>query len=767
MDKQITTASSDWMNLPAAPMAWTSRDAGVAAPQPGSVIDYWRMLRSRKLLIGTLGLAGLLVGVAAALLQPPLFRTAATLEIQDAKDDVVAMKIFDPTPDTAPADGLSEIQTQVKILQSRTLIERALGKAHIKSTRELFSVPGRGVPWRAFGTYVNEENSESLAENTSKHLKVSTSGQTRIVELSFEAANPEAATRFVNALAGEYIAQNIEARWQMNRDTSEWLVGQLDDLRHKLESSEGALQAYAKQQGLLHTNDNQIVSQQKLGQLQEELTRAQADRIEKGSRFEVARKASPESVPDVMNDSNVRALQTNLADLERKDAELGVTFKPGYSDEKKIHAEIETIEAAISEKHAAIIERINNELQESERREQLLSGAYARQAKLVMDDSEKSIQYDMLKHEVDTNRQVYESMLQRVKESSISSAIKASNVRIIDLANVPQHPFKPSLVSNAGAGFLCGILLGSLGLVVRARTDGRIKEPGDAALLLGIPELGVIPAVPPLHKLVAGSLSLTSLDRHDGNVELFSGKHIYPMVSDSFRAVLTSIVFGSPREGPIALVITSPSCAEGKTTTALNLAVTLANMNRRVLLIDGDTRSPRLHEIFGLGNLTGLTELLTRPYVDAKSAGLAISETAVKGLSVLTSGPSVQNGANLLYSKTLPWLISHYREHYDMVIIDTPPALSMPDARILGRFADGVVLVARAARTTRDAIHATFHRFVEDHTCVLGIVLTDWNMKASSSNYYYSAYGAKAIEAPRENLKGAQHGSADRDPVIS
>jgi capsular exopolysaccharide synthesis family protein len=497
------------------------------------------------------------------------------------------------------------------------------------------------------------------------------------------------------------------------------------------------------------------------------LTRAQADRIEKASRFEVARKASPETVPGVMNDSNVRALQTNLADLERKDAELGVTFKPGYSDEMKIRAEIATIEAAISQKHAAIIDRINNELQESKRREQLLSDAYARQTKLVMEDSEKSIQYDMLKHEVDTNRQVYESMLQRVKESSISSAIKASNVRIIDLANVPQRPFKPSLISNAGAGFFCGILLGILGLVVRARTDGRIKEPGDAALLLGIPELGVIPASQPLHRLVAGSLSPTSLDHHEGNAELLLGNQGYPMVSDSFRAVLTSIVFGSPKEARIALVITSPSCAEGKTTTALNLAVTLANMNRRVLLIDGDTRSPRLHDIFGLSNLTGLTELLTRSHVDDKSAWLPIRETAVKGLSVLTSGPMVQTGANLLYSKTLPWLISHYREHYDMVIIDTPPALSMPDARILGRLADGVVLVARAAHTTRDAIHTTFHRFVEDHTCVLGIVLTDWNMKASSYGYSYSAYGAKSIESLREKVKRAHRDSADRDAIIN
>jgi succinoglycan biosynthesis transport protein ExoP len=763
MTKQIMTTSNNSMNLPVAPMGWASHSGSIAAPQPGSVIDYWRMLRNRKLLIGTLGLAGLLVGMGAGLLRGPRFRATTTLEIQDVKDDVVAMKILNPLPYTGSADGMSDIQTQVKILQSRMLSQRALGKAQIKSSGELFKVPARWGIWRN----LDEVKSENLVDNIAKHLKVATSGQTRIVELSLEAAKPETATRFVNALAGEYIAQNIEARWQMNRQTSEWLGGQLEELRSKLQRSEDALQAYAKVQGLLHTNDNQVVSRQKLGQLQEELTKAQADRIEKGSRFQVARKASPETVPDVLNDSNVRALQTSLADLERKEAELGVTFTPEYSDTKKIRAEIETTEAAISQKRVAIIGRLYNELQESEGREQLLTDAYAKQTKLVMDDSEKSIQYDMLKHEVDTNQQVYESILQRVKESSISSAMKASNVRIIDSANVPEHPYTPSLVSYAGAGLFCGLLMGTLGLAVRARTDGRVKEPGEMALLLGIPELGVIPSVRTLDRRGEGLLSPMKLEPQEWKSYLSSDKLVYPMVADSFRTVLTSIVFGSLQEQPNVLVITSPSPSEGKTTTAINLAVALANMNRRVLLIDGDTCSPRLHDIFGIGNLTGLTELLTRSHVDAKSADLAISKTGVEGLSVLPSGPSVQGGANLLYSKTLPWLISHYGEQYDMVIIDTPPALCMHDARVLGRIAGSVVLVARAARTTRDAIHATFQRFVDDHTPVLGIVLNDWDVKASVYKYYDCSRDAKAIENKQEKTaSGASRDPRDSDPVI-
>jgi capsular exopolysaccharide synthesis family protein len=213
-----------------------------------------------------------------------------------------------------------------------------------------------------------------------------------------------------------------------------------------------------------------------------------------------------------------------------------------------------------------------------------------------------------------------------------------------------------------------------------------------------------------------------------------------PAVADSFRAVLASIIFASSKERPHVLVVTSASPGEGKTTTVTNLGVTLANMNQRVLLIDGDIRSPRLHDIFGLDNSVGLTDLLTQIVADDTLADASIRKTAFPNLSVLTSGPALHSGADLLFSRSMPFLISRYREQFDMVLIDTPPMLAMPDARVLGRMADAVVLIARAGRTGRDAIQAAFRRFVEDHTPVLGTILNDWNAKSSAYKYYAAHY---------------------------
>jgi succinoglycan biosynthesis transport protein ExoP len=346
-----------------------------------------------------------------------------------------------------------------------------------------------------------------------------------------------------------------------------------------------------------------------------------------------------------------------------------------------------------------------------------------------------------LKHEVDTNRQIYEAMLQRVKESSIMSAMTASNVRVIDPAKPPRQPYKPNLPINGIAGLLGGAMLGIVGIILRARTDSRVQEPGDAGLLLGIPELGVIPAAD--RRSDAGLAQTlfpleTGLEKIDLQLGISSIKSL--AVADSFRAVLASIIFAGARERHRVLVISSAVPGEGKTSAATNLAVTLANMNRKVLLIDGDIRSPRLHDIFGLDNSVGVTDLLKQVIVDDKLADASIRQTAVRNLHVLTSGPAVHGSADLLFSGSMPSLIARYKERFDMILIDTPTMLSMPDARILGRMADAVVLFARAGRTTRDAIQAAFRRFVEDHTPVLGIILNDWNVKSSAYKYYAAAY---------------------------
>jgi len=751
--------------------------------QSGGLLEYWRILRRHKGAVILSCFLGLLVAVLITLPQTPVYQGRTTLEIQDLNQEFMNLKQVSPVNEDSGANALTDIQTQIKILESELLADRTMAKLKIATPAGLNPQESRIAMWRR-ALNLPEPAAvparEAMLKACAKSLKVRVAGQTRIIELLADSTDPKIAAAFANTLASEYIDQNIEARWQMSQRTGDWLGRQLEDMRIKLERSEDNLQAYARQNSLLFTadrqGDKQNVSEEKLRQLQAELSKAEADRVSVQSRYETTRTATPETLPDVVNDNNLRELQMKLTDLRRQDAELATTFKPDYSKAKKVRAEIAALESALARAQKAIVDRIGNEYQEALRREKLLAAAYANQTHLVTRDSEKSIQYNILKREVDSNRQIYEAMLQRVKESTIASAMKASNVRVIDSAKVPEKPYKPSLPINGGLGFSCGLMIGMAFVVMRERGDRTIQEPGDAGLFLGLPELGVVPsasvdrqltvrlrlkppAAPDEHyvgrppRSAAGPLAglLTPAPKFSKDrIQLTTWQKEHSLLSEGFRSVLASIMFvGHNGSRPRVLVITSAGPMEGKTTAACNLATALAKINQRVLLIDGDLRKPSLHEIFELDNSTGLADLLKQRELGEVAAGALVRETPIPNLYVLTSGGQVGVGSDLFFSTFMPGLIARYKKEYDMVIIDTPPMLQMPDARLLGRMSDAVVLVVRAGRTSRDGASAARQRLTADHTRVLGVVLNDWNPESSSKGYYgygYKNYSAKSAE---------------------
>jgi capsular exopolysaccharide synthesis family protein len=706
---------------------------------PGSLIDYWRLIARRKFLLLAIATTGGVAGLLLAWGQQPVYRAHATLEVQDLNRDFLNMKAVTPVDPSSGTDGLTDLQTQVHILQSETLIDRTLQRLHIGSLDALDPPGSRITLWRP---QPDTGGRDRLIETAAKDLTVGIAGQTRILEVSFESSNPRIAAGFANTLVDEFIDENSEARWKKGRNTSAWLSRQLEELRAELQRSDSALQAYARKEGLIYTNGQENVSASKLRQIQAEVSAAQADRVQKEARFKMASTTSPDTLADVLNDAGLRSVQASITDLRRQAAELAITFKPEYSKTKQIRAEIETLEAARDRLRTEIVSRIENDFQEAEHREAMLNTVYEDQVRQVMADSQKSIRYDILRHEVDTNRATYESMLQQVKEASIASALRATNIRVVDAARIPQKPFKPNIPMNVGGGFFAAAMLGVVVIVSRERTDQSLHQPGEASRLLGIPELGVIPKAA-RRKKGADARPISLLATPDflpaGKVEeVVRWQNDPSQLADSFRAVLTSIIF-SPRSQN-TLVITSAGPMEGKTTTAVNLAIALARIGQKVLLVDGDTRKPSVHKIFALENENGFSDLLGRETPDAKpdtgAADAAVRTTGVSNLCVLTSGSQVPSGCDLLFSTALPSLLRHYREKFDMVIIDTPPLMHMPDARLMGRMADAVVLVARAGRTQREAVSAASARLMQDHTRLLGVVLNDWNPRSSHDSFY-------------------------------
>lgn len=790
--------------------------ADMEEPDHGGLIEYWRILRRRKGTLILISGLGLLLAILVTLPQTPVYQAKTTLEILELNQDFMNMKTVQQVADGGTSNLMTDIQTQIKILQSESLIDRVVASLKAKDVSELGRGKSRISAWRRALNLPEPSGADAQTaalKMAQREMKVRASGQTRIVEILVDSTDAKLATDFANRLTQEYIEQNMDARWKMSQRTGEFLAKQIDETRVKLERSEDALQEYARRNGLLFTDEKTNVTTDKLKQVQESLTKAQTERVQKQSRWEMANTAPADTLPDVLDDKTLQDYQTRLTDLRRQKAELEETFTSDNPKVKRVEAQVASVAKRLEQQRADILKRIKNEYDEALRREKLLEADYRLQAGLVTDQGDKAITYNILKREADTNRQLYDSMLQRVKESAISSALKASNVRVVDPAKIPTKPYKPSFATNAALGLVGGLCLGIAFVVTTDRANRTLTEPADIAYYLNVPELGMIPA----ESSMTGKRMkyFGKSDRRDGGsdelglddeqrLELVTFQRKPSLLAESFRATLTSILFtGQEGRRPKLLVVTSPSPGEGKTTVVTNLAIALAETGQRVLLIDADTRKPRIHSIFGLGNERGLTTILRgntqngtasrygRPYrngdsrENGRSNGLAASlrtgethgdvatevrngrpggeplsngtggtkpglmtselatllsgmvvETKVDGLYVLPSGPGVAGATNLLYSQQLPELLSHLQDEFDMIFIDTPPMLQIPDARVIGRLASGVVLVVRANQTTRDAAMAARGRLRDDGTHVVGTVLNDWNPKQSPGGYY-------------------------------
>lgn len=723
------------------------------APAPGydSLLDYWNVLfRHRKTLLSFL-VAGLVGAIVISLIQKPIYRVRTSLEIQSPN-----FLESRGTSDTAASEAMTEsyVETQVKLLQSESLLEDVIDKL------KLHEQPITG--WGAFkvrlrrifkpkSSYLSER--DELLRQIERNLTVRTSGNSRLLEILYESPDPKGAADFANTLVSEFIELSQEERWKSAEGSAEWLTNHLNIMKGQLEQSESQLQDYARSSGLTFTSEKDSLAENRLKELQQELSKAQADRISSQAKFEGARNNAADSLPEVSEDPTMREYRQRLTELQRQYAELTATLTPEHYKVQRVQAQIDGLKTAMQKERANVLRRVGNEYTEALRRETLLSKAHAEQEKIVSDQSEKAIHYDTLKRDVDSNRHLYETMLQRVKEASLATAMRDSNVMVVDRAKPPLRPYRPSLPMNSAIGLFSGALLGFGFVLLRERVDRRISSPGDAQIYLDLPELGVIPldesAIPPqvTYRLnvrrSASPVSPVSDSQPAGGdcPELATWKRKPSLVAECTRTTLMSILLPNQNEeGPRVIVLTSPGPGDGKTTVACNLCIAIAEIGRKVLLIEGDLRRPRLHRVFGLANNWGLRDVLRSDTpLETIPISHLIHTTEISGLSVLPAGSMGTSPSNLFYSPRMCALLKRLRAEFDMILIDAPPMIYLADARVLGRLADGVILVIRAGQTTTDSALFAAQRFAEDGTRVLGTVLNSWDPRTSRP-YGYGTY---------------------------
>ena len=761
-------AAHDPLLLPKQPEADESSNEGVIA--------YWRIIVRHRWTVVLIALAGLLTGAVLTLPQTPVYQAHTSLEVQGLNENFLNLK--DLTPTSAPGgyvDPSYEISTQAKILQSRSLLDQVVRRLVADKDLQPAVPPTRLDLWRKvlhLGQ-PHELNRESVIGAAAGGISVKASGNTRIVEITCDSIDPKLAATFANTLVDEFIDKNLEDRWKSTERTGQWLTKQLDDLKIKLEQSEAAMQSYAAATGLQFTGgdsgkdgEQQNVADANVKLLQDELLKARAERMTAQSKYNLVASSPADALPQVLDDPALRDYQNKLTELRRQRAELSTTLTPANDKVRRVQAQIDELESTLVAERSNVVTRLGNDYKAAEQHEKLVDDEFGRQLKTVSSQAATEMHYNILKREMDTNRQLYESLLEKVKESAIASEMRANNFRIIDAALPPGAPYKPSLTNNGLLGLMGGVFLGFVFVLVREQADRSIQQPGDSSLYLGLAELGVIPSERPVMLRSAHTSKTVTLEmtEAEAKIELVTWQRQRSLLAECFRTVLTSIMF-SEQDGhrPRIFVVASPNPAEGKTTVASNLAIALAEINQKVLLIDADMRRPRLHKLYGLKNDNGFGDLLKdkQPFQPAKLMA-AIRETWISGLHVLPSGPHAANTSTLLYSARLPEVIDAVRHSFDAVVIDSPPMLHIADSRLLARHADSVLLILRAGKTTRAAAVEAKQKFAADGANILGTILTDWNPDQNGYGYNYKYYATHSAYYTNHGLTNGSNGSGPK-----
>lgn len=561
----------------------------------------------------------------------------------------------------------------------------------------------------------------------------------RLVDVVYRSPDAVFATTIINELARQYIQQNLELRFNASKDASDWLTQQLAEQRKEVEASELALQRFREEHDAVSLDDGQNIVVQKLAALNAAVTEAKNERINKEITYERLREMSgnPDALdafPAILSNTFIQELKSELSRLQQVRSQLSETLGEKHPEMTKAHSAVETAEQKLKAEIGKVVESVRTEYLTAADREQTLTAALNTQKDEALAQNRKAIAYGAIERDAKSNRQTYDTLLQRLQETGLSEELRATNVRIVDVAEVPRTPTGP----NRRTEFLFAILIGSvaaIGMVFGLEyIDNRIKTPDEITGHLHLPCLGLVPAAPE-KQIGAAPLINNGAPAH---------------FSEAFRALRTNVLFSSVDEGSRMIVITSTGSSEGKTVIASNLALALAQAHQRVLLIDADMRRPQVHSYFSHGQEPGLSNFI----VGESEAGEVVHESGTAGLWLLPSGRIPPNPAELLGSGRFKDFLASMRERFDWIIIDTPPVMAVTDACLMAHMANGVLFVVGAEMTNRNAAKRALKQLKMARAGFIGGILN--RVDIENNGYYYASYygrgyGAYHAASPAHN----------------
>jgi polysaccharide biosynthesis transport protein len=686
--------------------------------------------------------------------ETPMYRSQVQLLIEKDAPTVATLDQMFQSQDGWYNDEF--YQTQHRILQSRTLARKTLDAMHLLDAPRLGQGPeqkGRvsisGFLWgvvdstvalvkRPFTTEqpapVAEVEQPAAGENGAQSARISQflAGltitpvrNTRLVEIRYSSTDPVFAADAANALAAAYIRQNMEFKLSTSKEATGFLADRLEEQKKAVEASERALQEFKEKNGAVSIADgSSSISIQRLTDLNAALIKAKTERINKEALYNQLQSMQStgtiDTFPAVLANEYIQGLKSNLAQLQREHAQLSERYGENHPKLSESKTALQTAGAKLTSEIAKVVEGVHSEYRSALAQEQSLQGALNAQKGEALSQNKMGVTYSVLQREADSNRQIYDSLLQQTKETGISGERRATNVRVVDPAEVPRVPISPNLRADMTFAVVAGLVL-AIGLAFGFEyLDNRIKTPQELKAHLGIPFLGMVPTV--------------STER-EPNPLLDNG--VPPNFAEAFKSVRTNVLFSSAEEGLRSIVITSAGPGEGKSLVASNLAVALAQAGQRVLLIDADMRRPRVHEIFGGDQEPGLSNVLSG---NAKTSE-AVRKSKTSGLWLLPAGHIPPNPAELLGSRRYTDFIASLSAHFDWVLLDSPPVMVVADSSIVANQSSGVVFVVRADHTSRHSVRAAVEQLEAANAHLIGSVLNSVDLVRNP--YYYSAYYRK------------------------
>jgi polysaccharide biosynthesis transport protein len=720
--------------------------------------QYWRIVRKHLGLVLAVCAVFFVLALLHDMMLTPLYSASSTLLIRNSAPPLLENATVTIISENTDTDSGEQDQTQIQLLKSRTLAIRVIRDEGLTSdpgvllgTQRvgLMSMLRHEAKSLLHGFRDSSSGSDArpktitvgaLTASYLSRLEITPIPNTQMVRISFTSADPKLSARLANAHAREFINWEIEMNSRQSEEAEHFLEGKLAQIKQQLEFSEAAVNSYRRDKGivpgLISVNGSQDVVLERLNKTSENLEAAHLRTISLGTQVSMVKEGRTDALPEVMQSSLVQRLKEQLDSDEAEYATLAGKFKPDFPPLKQLALKIKSTRDVLDHEISNAVASVQAQYLEAAQRESTLQADLNQQKTYAFGLNDSAVRYLILEREADTNRELYNAVLKRIKDLTVVADVHASNISVVDGAEPNASPSSPQTFRDVAAAGVLGLAAG-LGLAFLIDLlDNTLKDSREVERYLRIPNLALIPEAPKDRDSLYPAAQLTNGEPTNGTrynaVVSYNGR--YSVLGEAYRNLRTGLMLSRAGAQPRITLISSAIPNEGKTTVSVNTAVVLAHAGGRVLLIDADLRMPRCHKVLRMANLRGLTEVLTGQAAPEES----IRPTSVDNLFFMTSGQTPPNPSELLSSPQMKQMLKDVAQDFDHVILDSPPALPVSDPVILSTLVDGVVLVAAGSRTPKQQVKAALARLRHAHAKIFGIVLN--KIKLQKLDYFFPYY---------------------------